>query len=90
MTNPAVSENQKLEVSGPRPNDDLTIADHLRLWLQSAAEGECLFSDGEHEAFRVPDHKADSFIQEFGPLHPGDYEAQKESDWRDDFRKLAD
>ena len=83
------SENQQLEASGPRPSDDLTIADHLRLWLQSCMEGESVFSDGEHEAFRVPEHKAAAFIEEFGPLHPGDYQAEHNRDWRDDFRALG-
>ena len=89
MKDPSTSENQQLEASGPRPSDDLTIADHLRTWLQSSREGESVFSDGEHEPFRIPDHEASAFIAEFGPLHPGDYNAAHDRDWRDDFRALS-
>lgn len=90
MNDPSVSENQQLPASGPRPHDDLTIADHLRTWLQSSEEGESGFSDGEHQPFRIPDFKAYAFIEEFGPLHPGDYYAAHERDWRDDFRALSE
>lgn len=89
MKDPSVSENQQLRASGPRPSDDLTIADHLRIWLQYSKEGESVFSDGVHDAFRIPDRKAIAFIQEFGPQHPGDYEAAQGHDWRDDFRELC-
>lgn len=89
MKQAILSEDQQIEASGPRPGDDLTIADHLRTWLQSSMEGESVFSDGEHEPFRIADHKAAAFIKEFGPLHPGNYHAARGRDWRDDFRKLA-
>ena len=89
MKSPSISESQQLETSGPRPSDDLTIADHLRVWLQSSLEGESIFSDGEHELFRIPEHKVSTFVEEFGPLHPGDYYAAHDHDWRDDFRGLA-
>jgi len=88
----SLSEQQTLESSGrPAATDDLTIADHLRKWYQKfSGEGVSVFSDGENPPMRIPERKAQQFIKQFGPLHPGDYAAEHKRDWRDDFRELAD
>jgi hypothetical protein len=85
-----LSEQQKKEASGPQATDDLTIAENLRVWRQEqSGEGEEVYSDGSDSVFRIPEHRARDFIEQFGPLHPGDYKEQFKRDWRDDFVALA-
>ena len=86
-----LSEQQQKEVSGPEATDDLTIAENLRTWRQKhSGAGEEIYSDGIRPPFKIPQHKAEKFIEAFGPLHPGDYKDQLNRDWREDFAKLAD
>ena len=69
-----LSEQQQQDFSGHQATDDLTIAENLRTWRQEhSGEGEELYSDGKNPVFRIPEHKAKKFLEEFGPLHPGDY-----------------
>ncbi|WP_035615319.1 hypothetical protein [Haloferula sp. BvORR071] len=85
-----LSEQQQKEVSGPQATDDLTIAENLRTWRQKhSGEGEVVYSDGVRPQFKIRQHKAEKFIEAFGPLHP-DYKDQFNRDWREDFAKLAD
>ena len=87
---PSLSEQQTLESSGRPATDDLTIADHLRQRYQKfSGEGVSVFADGDNPPLKIPERKAQQFIKTFGPLHPGDYEAEHKRDWRDDFRALA-
>lgn len=89
--NGELSEQQQKNVSGPQATDDLTIAENLRTWRQKhSGEGEEIYSDGVNPTFKIPQYKAMKFIEEFGPLHPGDYKEQFDRDWREDFAKLAD
>lgn len=84
-----LSEQQKLSPAIPQTHDDLTIAENLKIWRRGCTEGEESFSDGENPVLRIPEEKAKQFIQNHGPLHPGDYSAKYQRDWRDDFRELA-
>ena len=85
-----LSDQQKSHASGPPATDDLTIAENLRVWRQEGSDsGKDVYFDGTHPAFRIPVGRAKQFIEEFGPLHPGDYKEQVGRDWREDFAQLA-
>ncbi|MCW1925841.1 hypothetical protein OKA05_25000 [Luteolibacter arcticus] len=87
-----LSEQQtQQKSSGPQATDDLTIAETLRIWKEAQAEkGEEGYSDSQHPEFTIPEERAVKFIEEFGPLHPGDYKEKVGKDWRVDFVALAD
>lgn len=85
-----LSNQQQEASSGPDATDDLTIAENLRVWkLESSGEGAVSYSDGENSPFSITVERAREFLEEFGPLHPGDYKAQRGSDWREDFIMLS-
>ena len=85
-----LSDQQQKASSGPAATDDLTIAEHLRIWRrETSKEVEETYSDGENPDFSIRAERARMFLEEFGPLHPGDYKAQFGTDWRDDFVKLG-
>jgi len=91
MNQPTVSDQQKLDPATKPATDDLTIAEHIKGMRRDwSGEGEVVYLDGDSAPVRIAEHKAKDFIEEFGPLHPGDYRAEYKSDWREDFRKLAD
>ena len=85
---PANGERQPLlqtsyQSANQRPED-------LRIWRrETSKEDEETYSDGENPDFSIRAERARMFLEEFGPLHPGDYKAQFGTDWRDDFIKLG-
>ncbi|MCW1886037.1 hypothetical protein OKA04_14965 [Luteolibacter flavescens] len=90
-TDTGLSDQQKLATpAAPRTNDDLTIAEQLRLWKQpSGADGVYTFRDESGRVLDIEREDFSAFIEVNGPLHPGDYRARHDRDWRDDFIALA-
>ncbi|MCW1915869.1 hypothetical protein OJ996_19940 [Luteolibacter sp. GHJ8] len=89
--NRELSDQQTLaEPVAPKANDDLTIAEHLRLWLRSnSRDGLLVFDDGEGSSLSLAKESVDAFTEDYGALHPGDYQAKFDRDWRDDFAALG-
>lgn len=83
-----LSEQQRLEdPNSPRTNDDLTIAENIRIWSETSQE-EGKFVDETGDCLRIPNDRVEEFIERFGALHPGDYRAKFDRDWRNDFKAL--
>lgn len=92
---PGTSPQQNLEAveAGPAANEDLTIAELLKLHRLPDDD-----SDDALESFREPGgeirqlKKTDviRFLENYGPLHPGDYAEQEGGDWLTDFFGFED
>jgi hypothetical protein len=86
-----LSSQQQLEPPATPPaNEDLTIAEHLREWKQSATDAEDTYRDEAGQLLHIPESAARKFVTEYGPLHPGDYLAKHRRDWREDFALLRE
>lgn len=86
-----LSDQQTLaEPAAPNANDDLTVAEHLRVWRQrDSGDGLLVFNDGEGCSISLAQEAVEAFIAEHGALHPGDYHAKFGRDWREDFATRA-
>lgn len=85
------TSDDSLPGEGPRPHEDLTIAEHLETMCRHDEQrpGEQCFIVEHGESHWIDSSDLSRFIHEFGALHPSDYFSRHGTDWRHDLFNQA-
>ncbi len=77
---------------GPRPHEDLTIAEHLETMCREEKKrrGEQCFVLEDGEPHYLDEDQFTRFVREYGALHPSDYLSKYGTDWQEDLFRTDD